>query len=451
MPMTIARAADALARGHETSRDLVEQALARAGDPQGEGTRVFTKVHATAARAAADAADTLRRGGVPPLSPLAGLPLSVKDLFDVAGDTTTAGSRVLADRPAATRDAAIVARLRRAGAAIIGRTTMTEFAFSGIGINPHHGTPRNPWDRASGRIPGGSSSGAAVSVSDGMALGAIGTDTGGSVRIPAALCGIVGFKPTAARVPQAGCLPLSPSLDSIGPLASSVACCITLDRVLAGEDIDAPMLEPTPAAAITLAVPRTILLDDLEPPVAAAFERALSRLSAAGCRLVDVALPPVERMRDITSAGGFAAAEAFAWHRTLLATRGDGYDPFVAKRIRRGEAIGTPDYLALVVARRALIDEMRTITRPYTAVVCPTVPIVAPPIAPLLADEALYGATNLRILRNTTLANYLDTCAISLPCHEKGAAPVGLMLMGKRLTDCALLRTALTVEAIVGA
>jgi aspartyl-tRNA(Asn)/glutamyl-tRNA(Gln) amidotransferase subunit A len=450
-PMTtVADAAAALARGATTSRDLVDAALARAAGPSGEGSRTFTKLHAAAARAAADAADGLRRAGIAAASPLAGLPVSVKDLFDIAGDVTTAGSRVLADRPPAAQDATIVARLRRVGAAIVGRTTMTEFAYSALGINPHTGTPRNPWDRASARIPGGSSSGAAVSVSDGMALGAIGTDTGGSVRIPAALCGIVGFKPTAARVPQHGCLPLSPTLDSIGPLAPSVACCIVLDRVLAGEEVDAPLPPATPAAAITLAVPRGVLLDDLEAPVAAAFDRALARLSAAGCRLVDVAMSQVARVHELAAAGGFAAAEAFAWHRTLLATRGHGYDPFVAARIRRGEAIGTPDYLALVAARRALIAEMHAITRPYTAVVCPTVPAVAPAMAPLLADQALYGATNLRILRNTTVGNYLDRCAISLPCHAPGTAPVGLMLMGERMADDALLSTALTVEAILG-
>jgi aspartyl-tRNA(Asn)/glutamyl-tRNA(Gln) amidotransferase subunit A len=460
---TIASTAAALAGGTTSSRDLVDQALARAGDAQGEGPHTFTRLHAGAARAAAEAADTLRRAGLPPASPLAGVPISIKDLLDVAGETTTAGSRVLAGHPAATRDAPIVARLRRAGAAIVGRTTMTEFAYSGLGINPHYGTPRCPWDRATGRIPGGSSSGAAVSVTDGFALGAIGTDTGGSVRIPAAVCGIVGFKPTAARVPRDGCLPLSTSFDSIGPLAHSVACCIAIDRVLAWEDIDAPLPEPTPAAAISLAVPGTVLLDELEPPVAAAFERALSRLSAAGCRLTDVAMPPLDTLQDPAAAGvpadvvrafaagGIAAAEAFAWHRLLLATREPGYDPRVAKRIRRAEKISMPEYIALVALRRALIAEMHAITRPYTAIVCPTLPIIPPALAPLIADDALYGETNQRILRNTAVGNYLDRCAITLPCHEPGTAPVGLMLIGEHMGDAALLRTALTVEAILAA
>jgi aspartyl-tRNA(Asn)/glutamyl-tRNA(Gln) amidotransferase subunit A len=205
-------------------------------------------------------------------------------------------------------------------------------------------------------------------------------------------------------------------------------------------------LAATPAAAITLAVPRTILLDTLEPPVAAAFSRALSRLSAAGCRLVDVAMPP---LRHVGLSGGIALAEAFAWHRELLATRKAGYDPFVAKQIEPGAAIDAAEYRALLEARRRLSQEMHAITRPYTAVVCPTVPIVAPPIAGLLADEAVYDTANQRALRNTIPANTFDRCAISLPCHEAGTAPVGLMLMGEHMADDALLRAALTVEAIL--
>src|SRR6266436_1253615 len=230
----IAALAQELAEGKTTSRKLVEAALARIADAGGEGGRVFTKVHAQDALLAADASDRLRKQGVVP-SPLAGLPVSVKDLFDIAGDVTTAGSKILRDRSPAAADALAVARLRSAGAVVIGRSNMTEFAFSGIGINPHYGTPANPYDRVSRRIPGGSSSGAAVSVSDGMAAFALGTDTGGSVRIPAALCGIAGFKPTTARIPREGAFPLSRTLDSVGPLAPSVACCATVFQILAGE------------------------------------------------------------------------------------------------------------------------------------------------------------------------------------------------------------------------
>src|SRR5260370_40202533 len=217
----------------EPSRALIDQCIERIKDPAGEGDRVFLKVYGEAARTAADAFDQLRRRDATP-SPYAGVPIAVKDLFDVAGDVTTAGSVALRQAPAATRDAPTIARMRAAGFVPIGRTNMTEFAFSGLGINPHYGTPRNPYDRKTGRIPGGSSSGSAVAVTDGMAMAALGSDTGGSCRIPAALCGLVGFKPTATRVPTDGTMPLSQTLDSIGPMAATVACCAVLDAVLAG-------------------------------------------------------------------------------------------------------------------------------------------------------------------------------------------------------------------------
>jgi aspartyl-tRNA(Asn)/glutamyl-tRNA(Gln) amidotransferase subunit A len=224
---TIAEAAAALASGRTTSRALVETALDRIADPAGEGARTFVRTYPTQARASADAIDALRRANRAP-SPFAGIPVSLKDLLDVAGEPTPAGSVVLADAPLATAHAPVVQRLLAAGLIPVGRTNMTEFAFSGVGINPHYGTPRSPYGRqadGSGRVPGGSSSGAAVSVSDHMAFAAIGTDTGGSCRIPAAFCGVVGYKPTQRRVPRDGVLPLSTTLDSIGPLARTVACC----------------------------------------------------------------------------------------------------------------------------------------------------------------------------------------------------------------------------------
>jgi aspartyl-tRNA(Asn)/glutamyl-tRNA(Gln) amidotransferase subunit A len=267
--------------GGGKSRGLVEQCLARIADQSGEGGRVFLKVHAADALAAADFYDRRRAHGAAP-SPFAGIPVSIKDLFDIAGDVTTAGSVALRDAKAAEHDAPAVARLRTAGFIPIGRTNMTEFAFSGLGINPHYGTPLSPHDRQAARIPGGSSSGAAVSVSDGMAFGALGTDTGGSCRIPAALCGVVGFKPTAHRVPTAGAFPLSTSLDSIGPLAATVECCVTLDAVLAGEP--AVDLAPFPLAGLRMAVPQTLVLEGVEPAVARAFESALAALRKAGAR-----------------------------------------------------------------------------------------------------------------------------------------------------------------------
>src|SRR3984957_12131017 len=280
---TVLEFAADLADGRTTSRELVEAALAQITHPAGEGTRTFVKVYAENARAAADAQDRLRKAGYI-ASPLAGLPVSLKDLFDVADERTLAGSKVLDDTPPAQRDAPIVARLRAAGAVLIGRTNMTEFAFSGVGINPHYGTPGNPYDRR--LIPGGSSSGAAVSVGDGNAVVAIGTDTGGSVRIPAAFCGIAGFKPTQYRISRDGAVPLSTTLDSIGPLANSIACCAIADAIMAGEPPVAPA--PTAVEAMRLAVPQSYVLDGLTPEVANAFAAACAALSRAGARIVDI-------------------------------------------------------------------------------------------------------------------------------------------------------------------
>ena len=291
---TLAQSARDMEAG-ASSRSLVEECLARIADPAGEGRRVFLKVHAETARAAADYVDSLRRHGAAP-SRFAGIPVSIKDLFDVAGDVTMSGSVALRDAPPAAADATAVARLRAAGLIPIGRTNMTEFAFTGLGINPHYDTPRNPYDRATGRLPGGSSSGAAVSVTDGMAAGALGTDTGGSCRIPAALCGIVGYKPTAKRIPLGGVLPLSFSLDSVGPLAPTVACCAALDAIMAGEE--PADLEPFPLRGLRLAAPQAVVLDDLDATVSRSYAAALSALSKAGAGITDIPLHELDGDRD---------------------------------------------------------------------------------------------------------------------------------------------------------
>ena len=445
---TIADYAQALEDGRTTSRAIVEACLARIADPAGEGARTFVKTYAEPARAAADAMDALRRAGRAP-SAYAGIPVSLKDLLDVAGETTPAGSRVLADAPPATAHAPVVARLLAAGFVPIGRTNMVEFAFSGLGINPHFGTPRAPWGRdptnpEEGRIPGGSSSGAAVSVADGMALGALGTDTGGSCRIPAAFCGITGYKPTARRVPIAGVLPLAPSLDSVGPLANSVACCAILDAVLAG----APPAVPAQAtlAGLRLAVPESLLADGVAPEVAAAFDAALRRLERGGARIARLAVPEFEDVYAAMATGGLTAAESFAWHRRLLAARGAGYDPEIRVRIERGAAIGAADYLDGLAARARLIAAFDARTAGLDAMILPTSPILPARIADL-AETREYNRVNMLSLRHTTLANFLDRCAISLPCHAPGEPPVGLMLMGETMGDARLFAIAAAVEA----
>ena len=442
---TIEQHAQALADGRTTSRALVEQCLARITDPNGEGQRAFISVHADQARAMADAMDALRRVGREP-SRYAGIPISLKDLFDIAGQPTPAGSRALADAPPAAAHAAVVQRMLAAGFVPLGRTNMTEFAFSGLGINPHYGTPRAPWDRAAGRIPGGSSSGTAVSVSDAMAVAGLGTDTGGSCRIPAAFCGIVGYKPTARRVPITGVLPLAPSLDSVGPLAPSVGCCAVIDALLAGETPSLP--KPAELDGLRLAVPETVVLDGLDATVATAFDRALTTLSRAGARILRRRFAEFDAIGPVNSKGGFAASEAYAWHHTLLAEKGALYDPRIRVRIERGERMSAVDYIDVVNARRRIIASFDASTREFDALIMPTVPIVPPCIAEL-DDEREYNRINMHILRNTAIGNFLDRCSISLPCHREGEPPVGLMLIGETMGDASLFSIAAAVEVMV--
>lgn len=435
-----------LARGEVTSTALVREAHERAVDPHGEGARVFTRLYTERALREAEEWDAKRRTGGP-LPPLAGLPISIKDLFDVAGETTLAGSKVLASHAPATCDAEVVARLRRAGAVIVGKTNMTEFAFSGLGLNPHYGTPLNPWDRAARRIPGGSSSGAAVSVTDEMAAAAIGTDTGGSVRIPAALCGLTGFKPTARRVPLDGAVPLSTSLDSIGPLAPSVACCAILDAVLAG---DAPRpLEAIEARGLRLGLPQRYVLEGMDATVAHTFARAVRRLAAAGVQISEIEFAELDELPSINAKGGLAAAEAWAWHRDLIEHAGDQYDPRVAVRIRRGAVITESEIATLHAQRTDFQKRALAIAAPFDALALPTVPIVAPRLTPLEADDAEFARVNILALRNPTVGNFLDWCGLSLPCHVPDEAPVGLMLLAPGGTDRRLLAIGACLERVL--
>ena len=442
---TLALLAADLANGRTSARKLVEECLARIADPTGEGQRAFIHVDKAAAIEAADAMDHLRKANAAP-SPFAGIPVSIKDLFDIKGQVTRAGSRALEDSAPAEADAPVVARLRQAGFIVIGRTNMTEFAYSGIGINPHFGTPKSVWNRKEGHVPGGSSSGAAVSIADRMAYGALGTDTGGSCRIPAAYNGIVGFKPTQRRVPLDGGVPLSFSLDSFGPLANSVACCAVLDAVLAAE----PILPPTsrPIRGMRLAVPVTVALDDLDEAVAKTFERALETLSRQGALIERIEVPEFHDVGVMNAKGGFSAAESYAWHRYLLASKGDMYDPRVRTRILRGEALSAADYVDLVIARRSLIARTNARLAPYDALVMPTTANTPPRIADL-ADDRAFAAANLRSLRNCLLINMVDGCAISLPAHREGEVPVGLMLAASGGSDRRIFELAAGIEGAI--
>src|SRR5687767_6170691 len=437
---TVAQLAADLAAGRTTSRRLTEQALARIADPAGEGGRAFLKVYAESAVADAEAADRLRKSGVR-RSPVDGLPVSVKDLFDVAGDVTRAGSRVLEIH--AKTDAAAVARLRAAGAVLLGRTNMVEFAFGTTGINPHYGTPKSPWDRATGRVPGGSSSGAAVAQADGMCVMALGSDTRGSVRIPAAFCGVTGFKPTTRRVPREGAFPLSYTLDSVGPLANSVACCAVYDAILAGAEPEA--LPELPAKGLSFLVPKTEVRDGLDREVADAFESSVEKLERAGAVITEKPVPAFDRQGEYFKGGGYAGAEAYAIHRKNADRLAD-YDPRVAKRVVLGSELSAADYVDLGLLRAEFQREVERLVAPYDAFLLPTAPCIPPPIAEVDASDDAYFRWNMRILRIVGLVNFLDGCAVSLPCHARGAAPVGLMVCGPAMSDRRILAVAAAVE-----
>lgn len=433
-----------LVNGRALSAELLERSIEASASPACR--HAFVRTTFDAARAAAESADRLRATGAPE-APLGGLAVSIKDLFDVCGEPTAAASAALADAAPAAADAPAVARLRRAGAAFIARTNMSEFAFSGVGINPHHGTPANASTAAldaTPRIPGGSTSGGAVSVATGAAWAALGSDTGGSIRIPAALHGLVGFKNTARLVPTTGAVPLSTTLDTVCAITRSVRDAVRVHEILADRRVG---LAGRPARALRLAVPSTLMLDGLDVDVARAFERSLTALRSAGARIDDIALPPLAELASLNAGGGLPAAESWTWHRRLLAERGSRYDPRVALRIRRGQAMSAADYIELLQARRTWIDRMEAALRPYDAMLSPTVPIVAPPIAPLVTSDEAFFATNGQLLRNPAAVNFLDGCAISLPCHAAGEMPVGLMLWSGAMRDDDLLDAALAIES----
>jgi len=430
--------------GAASASALVEQALTAAA--ASAAAPAFVATSAFAARAAAAAADAAVAAGRDP-GALAGLAVSIKDLFDVAGEVTAAGSKILRETPPAAADAPAVARLRAAGAAFVGRTHMSEFAFSGIGLNPHLPVLANPATLARdpvARVPGGSTSGGAASVATGAAWAALGSDTGGSIRIPAALQGVVGFKSTARLVPTEGAVPLSPTLDTVSAMTRSVRDAIAVHEVLAARKV---RLERRPLDALRFAVPQTFVLDGLDATVARAFERSVATLAAAGARIATIALAPLGEIPAINAGGGFAPAEAWAFHRRWIAARERDYDPRVAQRIRRGETMSAADYIDLVAARRDWIARMEAALAGVDAVLTPTVPIVSPALAPLVADDAAFFAANALVLRNPSVVNLLDGCALSVPCHDEDELPVGLMVWSSAGRDDAVLDAGLAIEA----
>ncbi|MBU2872969.1 amidase [Marinobacter salexigens] len=430
-----------LQQGKWSAKQLLETCLSNIDRHDDPANQVYTARFDRTARAEAAAMDTLQQSRVP-MGELAGLPIALKVLFDVAGEVTHSGSKWWSQK--APSDALIVSRLRRAGAVITGHTNMTEFAYSGLGLNPHYGTPANPL--ASGRISGGSSSGAAAAVACGMAVAAIGSDTGGSVRIPAAFCGLVGFKPTQKRIPRDGVFPLSQSLDSIGPIAHSVDCCARLDAVMAGE----PWQKNAQAdlRGRRFVVPTNYMLDDLSSGVAEAFASSLRKLRDCGAQVVETQVPVLDRLPELMKSGGLAAAESYHVHRHWLQQHGNEYDPRVRERMERGAGISAADYLDLLQLRAALKKQASQWLSAYDGLLAPTVAI-APPLLTELESDADYLRLNLLVLRNPTVANLLDLCAITLPNHRSGDLPSGLMLVGQHGSDRSLLGVAQAVEEAI--
>ena len=446
---TIEALARDLEEGRVTARALVEQSLERIADPAGEGASTFLAVHTEAARAAADFVDGLRNSGRQP-SRFAGIPMSLKDLFDEAGEVTKAGSVVLADAAPARVDAPAVRRLKALGFISVGRTNMTEFAYSGVGLNSHYGQPRAAWDRETGRIPGGSSAGSAVAVADGMTALALGTDTGGSCRIPAGFNGIVGYKSSTGRVPTAGVFPLSQSFDSVGPLARTVGCCAIADAIMAEDwpgnrDGVIGTREPT---TLRFGILRSVVLDDLQPEVAAGFEAALACLGKAGVGFIDVAMPEIAELPQINAGGGIVAAEAFAIHRDRIASDAERFDQRVMKRIAAGGKLSAEQLIATRRRRAELIAAAGRINAGLDGLIMPTTPDLPAPIA-ALDDYEDYVRINLRCLRNTFIGNFIDACAITLPVNPVGEPPVGLMIMAPHGHDRRLFAAAGAVEAVL--
>lgn len=428
----------------ETARGLTHSLLLQAKSPSAR--HVFVQLDESAALVAADQFDA-RGSQLAGRSPLAGMPISLKDLFDVQGQVTNSGSLSCQGEAPAIADAPVVQRLRQAGAVLLGRTNMTEFAFSGVGINPHFGTPTNPCDKQVARIPGGSSSGAAVSVALGLAVAGIGSDTGGSLRIPAALCGLVGFKPTQNRVPLAGVNELARSLDTVGAITHRVNDAMLVDSVLSGQTLDLPH---KPMSAMRLAMPTSFMLDELEPLVAQAFERTCRCLSAQGVQLVELPIPELAEIAQINQPGGLSSIEAYAAQRHRIEPDTSRIDPRVLLRMMQGKGVSAADYLALCDRRKAWQVRMNQRLQGFDALICPTVPMVAPPIADLLHDDEAFFRVNRLLLRNPFVVNFWDGCAFSLPCHAPGELPMGVMLSAGHGQDAQLARLALLVEAALG-
>lgn len=443
---TAKQLAQDLRSGRRDPLDLVAEVYDRI-DSYGDAA-LFIRLTRSRAEAEARAARERLRAGLP-VSCLDGVPLAWKDLFDLKGSVTTAGSAVLRDAPPAAQDAALVHAGMRAGLVTVGAVNMTEFAFSGIGINPHYGTPRNPRDPVVHRSPGGSSSGSGAVVAADIVPLSIGTDTGGSVRIPAAFNGVVGYKTSTGHHPMDGVFPLSRTFDTLGPLARTVEDCVLADAVLRGKaDSDLQAADPS---SLDFVVADGVMLEGLDPGVAAAFEASLARIAATGARVRRLALPELREAVEVMARfAPLSAVEAMDTHGARIAgPEAERMDPRVVRRIRMGEKMAAVDMIRLLDARRRLIAA--TVDRLGDAILlCPTTPGVAMPIAPLEADMELFFHHNFRTLRNTSLGNFLDWCGLSVPNGaDADGMPAGLLLNAAHGRDRALLAAGLALEATI--
>jgi aspartyl-tRNA(Asn)/glutamyl-tRNA(Gln) amidotransferase subunit A len=444
---TIAGVQAAYLRGEVTTRQIVAAYLERIAAYDQRGPHINSIINLNPqALAEADALDAKLKATGKLTGPLHGVPVLVKDCIDALGMPTTAGFQGWKNYYAPT-DAPLVAQIKAAGGIILGKASLSEFTNGG-GDNINSVLPgfcRNPYNTA--YATGGSSGGTGASIASNFALVGIGTDTGGSVRIPASLCGLTGFKPTARRVSREGAYPLSGTLDSIGPLAASVQCCAIVDAIMAGEA--ARPLSALHARGMRLGVVRDLLGDNLDEATTTAFERALAALSAAGAQVDEVSFEELRRLPQINRHGGFSGAEALALHRARLATDAERYDARVARRILAAGAMNAADYVDMMAERVAMIARFEAVASGFDALVSPTVARVAPPIAEIEHDDQSFLVANGLILRNTAAFNFLDACALSLPCHRAGEAPVGLMVAAPALSDARLLRVGAGIEAVL--
>ena len=436
----------ALRTGQITSTELVERAL----ESTRQSKSVFVSINPGLVRLAY-AIDRARKKSQT-LTPLAGIPIALKDLFNIRNEKTFAGSVVRKHyAQPEDADAEVVAPLRDAGLLFFGRTNMSEFAYSGIGMNAHYGTPLSIWDRANRRLPGGSSSGSAVAVAEGIVAASLGSDTAGSCRIPAAFNGVVGVKPSFGRMSLKGIFPLSPTLDAPGPLAVDVDSCFILDQLMCGNSKPAdelPRLQAVDLRQLKLVIPEARVMNDLDDPVRIAFETAVEVLREAGANIRQQSLSILDDCDDLFIERPIVVREVWDYHRDMLEQHFDEYDPFVGTRLHLGADISDTEQQSRYEAREQVVKAFETefAALQADALLYPSVVCIPPQISET-EDEDNARKVNIRCLRNTATVNYFNGCAISLPCHKKGEAPVGLMLSANNGQDESLYRIAAAVEA----